>query len=145
MGAGKLDCTAHPQAVQTAGHCFVLPIAVRSQWRVPCHHHCPPALHDSPPGFPSAQISQRQCVEESDLIFAASGSEELLVHKEDIENMPAASEKVGLGQANGSGLGGSRDGLGVHWWNAQREKRTQQLPCQLPLHRCLPHKPPLAQ
>lgn len=36
-----------------------------------------------------------QCVEESDLIFAASGSEELLVHKEDIENMPAASEKVG--------------------------------------------------
>jgi glutamyl-tRNA reductase len=36
-----------------------------------------------------------KCVEESDLIFAASGSEELLVHKEDIENMPAASEKVG--------------------------------------------------
>lgn len=35
-----------------------------------------------------------QCVEESDLIFAASGSEELLVHKEDIENMPAASDKV---------------------------------------------------
>ncbi|KAL4437455.1 hypothetical protein ABPG75_004594 [Micractinium tetrahymenae] len=36
-----------------------------------------------------------KCVEESDLIFAASGSEELLVHKEDIENMPAASDKVG--------------------------------------------------
>lgn len=35
-----------------------------------------------------------QCVEESDVIFAASGSEELLVHKEDIENMPAASDKV---------------------------------------------------
>lgn len=28
------------------------------------------------------------CVENSDLIFAASGSEELLVNKEDVENMP---------------------------------------------------------
>ena len=35
-----------------------------------------------------------QCVEESDVIFAASGSEELLVHREDIESMPPASDKV---------------------------------------------------
>lgn len=44
-------------------------------------------------------------MEESDLIFAASGSEELLVHKEDIENMPAASEKVGAGAGAGGGGG----------------------------------------
>ena len=36
-----------------------------------------------------------KCVEESDVIFAASGSEELLVHKEDLLGLPAASEKVG--------------------------------------------------
>jgi hypothetical protein len=35
-----------------------------------------------------------KCVEESDVIFAASGSEELLVHKEDLLSLPAASEKV---------------------------------------------------
>jgi hypothetical protein len=33
-------------------------------------------------------------VEESDLIFAASGSEELLVTKEDVVGMAAAGEKV---------------------------------------------------
>jgi glutamyl-tRNA reductase len=35
------------------------------------------------------------CVEANDVIFAASGSEELLVHSSDIANMPAASDKVG--------------------------------------------------
>jgi len=35
------------------------------------------------------------CVENSDVIFAASGSEELLLHKEDIERMAARDEKVG--------------------------------------------------
>mmetsp|Transcript_35352 Transcript_35352/g.89504 ORF Transcript_35352/g.89504 Transcript_35352/m.89504 type:complete len:527 (-) Transcript_35352:869-2449(-) len=35
------------------------------------------------------------CVENSDVIFAASGSEELLIKKEDIINMPARGEKVG--------------------------------------------------
>lgn len=50
---------------------------------------CPPARPPPPPP------PREQCVEESDLIFAASGSEELLVHKEDIEGMPAASEVVG--------------------------------------------------
>lgn len=36
-----------------------------------------------------------QCVEDSDVIFAASGSEELLIHKEDIINMPKRSDTVG--------------------------------------------------
>lgn len=36
-----------------------------------------------------------KCVEESDVVFAASGSEEILIHKADIENMPARPEIVG--------------------------------------------------
>lgn len=36
------------------------------------------------------------CVEANDIIFAASGSEELLVHSSDLANMPAASDKVGV-------------------------------------------------
>lgn len=39
-----------------------------------------------------------KCVEECDVIFAASGSEELLVHREDLVAMPAASDKVGAQQ-----------------------------------------------
>lgn len=35
-----------------------------------------------------------QCVENSDVIFAASGSEELLIVKEDVEKMKACGEKV---------------------------------------------------
>ena len=35
------------------------------------------------------------CVEASDVVFAASGSEELLVHAEDLAAMPRASEQVG--------------------------------------------------
>jgi glutamyl-tRNA reductase len=36
-----------------------------------------------------------KCVEGSDVIFAASGSEELLIKKEDVEKMGQAGEKVG--------------------------------------------------
>jgi glutamyl-tRNA reductase len=36
-----------------------------------------------------------QCVEDSDVIFAASGSEELLIHAEDIVNMPKRPDVVG--------------------------------------------------
>jgi len=36
-----------------------------------------------------------QCVADSDVIFAASGSEELLIHKEDLAAMPRCSELVG--------------------------------------------------
>lgn len=36
-----------------------------------------------------------KCVEESDVIFAASGSEELLIKKEDVVNMGPRGEKVG--------------------------------------------------
>lgn len=42
-----------------------------------------------------------KCVEECDVIFAASGSEELLVHREDLVAMPAASDKVGAQQGGG--------------------------------------------
>lgn len=38
-----------------------------------------------------------KCVEECDVIFAASGSEELLVHKEDLLALPAASDLVSCG------------------------------------------------
>lgn len=40
-------------------------------------------------------LIERRCVEESDVVFAASGSEEILIHKADIENMPARPEIVG--------------------------------------------------
>eukprot|EP01025_Chloroclados_australasicus_P016382 TRINITY_DN18192_c0_g1_i2.p1 TRINITY_DN18192_c0_g1~~TRINITY_DN18192_c0_g1_i2.p1 ORF type:complete len:540 (+),score=80.34 TRINITY_DN18192_c0_g1_i2:81-1622(+) len=36
-----------------------------------------------------------KCVEEADVIFAASSSEEILIHPEDVKNMPKASDKVG--------------------------------------------------
>lgn len=36
------------------------------------------------------------CVEDSDMVFAASGSEDLLITKADIENMPPRSDKVCL-------------------------------------------------
>ncbi|KAK9906766.1 hypothetical protein WJX75_007579 [Coccomyxa subellipsoidea] len=36
-----------------------------------------------------------QCIRDCDTIFAASGSEEILVHKEDLADMPAASAAVG--------------------------------------------------
>ncbi|WIA08491.1 hypothetical protein OEZ85_007926 [Tetradesmus obliquus] len=36
-----------------------------------------------------------QCVQDSDVVFAASGSEELLIHAEDIVNMPRRSDAVG--------------------------------------------------
>ncbi len=35
------------------------------------------------------------CLEASDVIFAASGSEEVLVHKEDVEKFGPASQAVG--------------------------------------------------
>ena len=35
------------------------------------------------------------CVEASDVIFAASGSEDLLVHRQDVAGMSAASDAVG--------------------------------------------------
>ena len=36
-----------------------------------------------------------KCVEESDVVFAASGSEEILIHKADVEAMSARPEVVG--------------------------------------------------
>eukprot|EP00877_Chromochloris_zofingiensis_P013306 jgi/Chrzof1/8229/Cz03g02090.t1_GTR[v5.2] len=51
--------------------------------------------------FPDMQFDIRlmpdlmQCVEDSDVIFAASGSEELLIHKEDVANMRPCGAAVG--------------------------------------------------
>ena len=48
------------------------------------------------------------CIEASDVIFAASGSEELLVQLEDVAHMPPASDKVRATQRAQRGRGQPR-------------------------------------
>eukprot|EP00775_Hariotina_reticulata_P007044 gene7044-7258_t len=60
-----------------------------------------PRAHALQEEFPDMQMDIHlmpdlmQCVENSDVVFAASGSEELLIHAEDIATMPRRSELVG--------------------------------------------------
>ncbi|KAK9841739.1 hypothetical protein WJX84_011851 [Apatococcus fuscideae] len=60
-----------------------------------------PRAHALAEEFPTVAFSIRlmselmQSVAESDLVFAASGSEDILINKEDIQDMPAATEAVG--------------------------------------------------
>ena len=70
----------------SVGCCVSLP-PVPFSAGVSCLPH--PTLSCPPPPLPCLQ-----CIKDSDLIFAASGSEEILVHPEDVADMPAASQAV---------------------------------------------------
>lgn len=68
--------------------------------------------------FPEVKMHLRlmhdlvQCVEESDVVFAASGSEEILIHAADLVRMaPRPSDPAGSGAAPGSGSGPAQDRL----------------------------------
>lgn len=60
-----------------------------------------PRAHSLQEEFPDVKMNIHlmpdlmQCVEGADVVFAASGSEELLVRKEDLEGMPARPQAVG--------------------------------------------------